>query len=164
MITSRMFLQDANKSIFLFNITSVPLAIFSSIIRGIGMSPFYGVQYSLPSDGMEYGQWKTGKRIEGLMFSSMSFWTKSGTRDYQIPRFKDVTFLWSYNGIARNERLSRRRQPSQSSGRNPVCADCGVDRNAINALCYKLDKTYKEMIAELTVKNCQENLGSSRKR
>lgn len=61
------------------NITSVSLGVVTCIMRGIGIAPFYGVQYSLPSDAIEYGQWKTGKRVEGLMFSSMSMGQKAGS-------------------------------------------------------------------------------------
>lgn len=70
----------AGQLIFLLNITSVPLGIVTCIMRGIGIAPFYGVQYSLPSDAIEYGHWKTGMRIEGLMFSSMSMGQKARFR------------------------------------------------------------------------------------
>ena len=53
--------------------------MLTCIMRGFGIAPFYGVQYSLPSDAIEYGQWKTGYRIEGLMFSSMSMGQKAGS-------------------------------------------------------------------------------------
>ena len=43
--------------LFLLNITSVPLGVVSCIIRGFGIAPFYGVQYSLPGDAIEYGHW-----------------------------------------------------------------------------------------------------------
>lgn len=69
----------AGQLVFLLNITSVPLGIATCIMRGIGIAPFYGVQYSLPSDAIEYGEWKTGLRIEGLMFSSMSMGQKAGS-------------------------------------------------------------------------------------
>lgn len=47
LIVSGCILGIVGQVMFLFNDTSVPLAIVSSVIRGIGMSPFYGVQYSL---------------------------------------------------------------------------------------------------------------------
>ena len=65
--------------LFLLNITSVPLGVVSCIIRGFGIAPFYGVQYSLPGDAIEYGHWKHGLRVEGLMFSSMSMGQKAGS-------------------------------------------------------------------------------------
>ncbi|WP_346705500.1 MFS transporter [uncultured Agathobaculum sp.] len=65
--------------LFLINATSVPLGVVSCIIRGFGIAPFYGVQYSLPGDAIEYGHWKHGVRVEGLMFSSMSMGQKAGS-------------------------------------------------------------------------------------
>ncbi|WP_122790345.1 MFS transporter [Intestinibacillus sp. Marseille-P6563] len=65
--------------LFLVNATSVPLGVVSCIIRGFGIAPFYGVQYSLPGDAIEYGHWKHGLRVEGLMFSSMSMGQKAGS-------------------------------------------------------------------------------------
>lgn len=65
--------------LFLLNSTSVSLGVVSCIIRGFGIAPFYGVQYSLPGDAIEYGHWKHGLRVEGLMFSSMSMGQKAGS-------------------------------------------------------------------------------------
>lgn len=79
MICAGCLLGVAGQLVFLLNITSVPLGVVTCIMRGFGIAPFYGVQYSLPSDAIEYGQWKTGLRIEGLMFSSMSMGQKAGS-------------------------------------------------------------------------------------
>lgn len=65
--------------LFLINTTNVQLGIVSCIIRGFGIAPFYGVQFSLPGDAIEYGHWKYGLRVEGLMFSSMSMGQKAGS-------------------------------------------------------------------------------------
>ncbi|MFR2648722.1 MAG: MFS transporter, partial [Blautia coccoides] len=72
LICAGCILGIAGQLLFLLNITSVPLGVATCIMRGFGIAPFYGVQYSLPSDAIEYGHWKTGIRVEGLMFSSMS--------------------------------------------------------------------------------------------
>ena len=79
LICAGCILGVAGQLLFLMNITSVSLGVVTCIMRGIGIAPFYGVQYSLPSDAIEYGQWKTGKRVEGLMFSSMSMGQKAGS-------------------------------------------------------------------------------------
>ena len=74
LICAGCLLGIAGQLLFLLNSTSVTLGIATCIMRGIGIAPFYGVQYSLPSDAIEYGQWKTGLRIEGLMFGCCSFY------------------------------------------------------------------------------------------
>jgi len=62
LICTGCLLGIAGQLLFLLNITSVPLGMLTCIMRGIGIAPFYGVQYSLPSDAIEYGHWKTGAR------------------------------------------------------------------------------------------------------
>lgn len=79
LICAGCLLGIAGQLIFLLNITSVPLGVVTCIMRGFGIAPFYGVQYSLPSDAIEYGHWKNGVRVEGLMFSSMSMGQKVGS-------------------------------------------------------------------------------------
>lgn len=55
MICAGYILGVVGQLLFLLNITSVPLGILTGIMRGFGIAPFYGVQYSLPSDAIEYG-------------------------------------------------------------------------------------------------------------
>lgn len=58
--------------------TSVPVLIVSSVIRGIGYACVMGVQFAIIGDSVEYGEWKTGVRSEGLVFSAQSFGCKVG--------------------------------------------------------------------------------------
>lgn len=58
--------------------TSVPVLVTSSVIRGIGYACVMGVQFAIIGDSVEYGEWKTGVRSEGLVFSAQSFGCKVG--------------------------------------------------------------------------------------
>ena len=62
----------------LFAMTSVPVLIISAVIRGIGYAYVMGVQFAIIGDSVEYGEWKTGVRSEGLVFSAQSFGCKVG--------------------------------------------------------------------------------------
>ncbi len=62
----------------IFAMTSIPLLIVSSVIRGIGYACVMGVQFAIIGDSVEYGEWKTGVRSEGLVFSAQSFGCKVG--------------------------------------------------------------------------------------
>lgn len=62
----------------LFAMTSVPVLIISAVIRGIGYACVMGVQFAIIGDSVEYGEWKTGVRSEGLVFSAQSFGCKVG--------------------------------------------------------------------------------------
>lgn len=145
----------AGQLIFLLNITSVPLGIATCVMRGFGIAPFYGVQYSLPSDAIEYGQWKTGLRIEGLMFSSMSMGQKAGS-GFTSAIMGAILSWAAFDGL------------------KATAAEQTV--NAINvikafylyvpiaiwvimfliAVCYKLDKKYDRMMSELVAREKAE--------
>ncbi|MDO4332843.1 MAG: MFS transporter [Eubacteriales bacterium] len=58
--------------------TSTPVLVVSSVIRGIGYACVMGVQFAIIGDSVEYGEWKTGVRSEGLVFSAQSFGCKVG--------------------------------------------------------------------------------------
>lgn len=58
--------------------TSIPVLVASSVIRGIGYACVMGVQFAIIGDSVEYGEWKTGVRSEGLVFSAQSFGCKVG--------------------------------------------------------------------------------------
>lgn len=62
----------------LFAMTSIPLLIASSVLRGVGYASVMGVQFAIIGDSVEYGEWKTGVRSEGLVFSAQSFGCKVG--------------------------------------------------------------------------------------
>ena len=62
----------------LMAMTSVPVLIVSAVIRGIGYACVMGVQFAIIGDSVEYGEWRTGVRSEGLVFSAQSFGCKVG--------------------------------------------------------------------------------------
>jgi GPH family glycoside/pentoside/hexuronide:cation symporter len=52
--------------------------IIGRCISGFGMGLTFAVMYAFVPDTMEYGQWKTGIRLEGTMLSACSFGAKLG--------------------------------------------------------------------------------------
>lgn len=65
--------------IILFNPTNVTMVLVGCVIRGIGTAPGMGVNFAMIADSVEYGEWKTGNRTEGLIFSAQSFGGKAGS-------------------------------------------------------------------------------------
>ena len=134
--------------LFLINATSVPLGVVSCIIRGFGIAPFYGVQYSLPGDAIEYGHWKHGVRVEGLMFSSLSMGQKAGSGFTQAI-MGGILAMAAFDGL-------KATAAEQTAEAIAVIKDfylyvpiaLWVIMFAI-AACYKLDKTYDKMMQEL---------------
>lgn len=66
-------------AIFLLNPTDFNWVVFSCVIRGIGFAPVQSVIFGFLGDAVEYGQWKTHIRQEGLIFSGGSVGTKVGS-------------------------------------------------------------------------------------
>lgn len=62
----------------MFSMENVTLVVGTSVIRGIGYACVMGVQFAIIGDSVEYGEWKTGVRSEGLVFSAQSFGCKVG--------------------------------------------------------------------------------------
>lgn len=148
LICTGCLLGIAGQLLFLMNITSVPLGVLTCIMRGFGIAPFYGVQYSLPSDAIEYGQWKTGLRIEGLMFSSMSMGQKAGS-GFTSAVMGAVLSWAAFDGL----KATAAEQTKEAIAvikvfylYVPIAIWLIM---FLIALCYKLDKKYDRMMKEL---------------
>lgn len=59
-------------------VDSVPLLIGTALLRGIGFSFPMGLCSALIGDCIDYGEWKTGKRVQGVLFSSTTLSVKIG--------------------------------------------------------------------------------------
>ncbi|HZH61160.1 MAG TPA: MFS transporter [Metabacillus sp.] len=64
--------------IMLIDPTNITILIVSAIIRGIGKAPINGSMFALLADTIEYGEWKTGIRNEGMVYSGGSMGIKIG--------------------------------------------------------------------------------------
>ena len=58
--------------------TSVPVLIIGCAARGIGNAGISACMFAMVTDTIEYGEWKTGVRTEGLINSAASFGQKLG--------------------------------------------------------------------------------------
>lgn len=67
------------QAMMLLNPVSVPWLMACSIIKGIGSACFSGTMFAMIADTIEYGQWKTGTRVEGMLYSSTTFGAKVGS-------------------------------------------------------------------------------------
>jgi GPH family glycoside/pentoside/hexuronide:cation symporter len=65
--------------VMLIDVTNVTLLIVGAVIRGIGKAPVNGSMFSLLADTIEYGEWKTGIRNEGMVYSGGSMGIKIGS-------------------------------------------------------------------------------------
>ena len=57
---------------------SMAIIVISSVIRGVGNACGGATMWAMVSDTIDYGEWKTGCRTEGLVNSACSFGYKIG--------------------------------------------------------------------------------------
>lgn len=148
LICAGCLLGIAGQFLFLLNITSIPLGVVTCIMRGLGIAPFYGVQYSLPSDAIEYGHWKTGIRVEGLMFSSMSMGQKAGS-GLTSAIMGAVLSMAAFDGIKATAAGQTAAAVSVIKGFYLYVPIAIWIIMFLIAACYKLDKVYDRMMREL---------------
>jgi len=61
-----------------FGGSTMPIIVVSSLIRGVGNACGGATMWAMVSDTIDYGEWKTGYRTEGLVNSACSFGYKIG--------------------------------------------------------------------------------------
>ncbi len=66
------------QALMLLSPASYVWLVMCSFIKGIGSSMMMGTIFAMIADTIEFGDWKTGKRIEGVLYASSSFGTKVG--------------------------------------------------------------------------------------
>lgn len=57
---------------------NIPVVMFGLVVKGIGMGPIMSGIFAMTADVVDYGEWKTGIRSEGLVNSCTSFGMKVG--------------------------------------------------------------------------------------
>lgn len=68
----------AGQVLILINPENLGWLLACSLIKGIGQSTLMGTMFAMIADTIEYGQWKTGIRVEGMLYSSTTFGAKVG--------------------------------------------------------------------------------------
>lgn len=74
-----VFFALAGHMIVFVNPYSVELIIASCIIRGIGFAPINAVFYGFIAEAVEYGQWKSHVRQEGMVYAGCTMGMKFGS-------------------------------------------------------------------------------------
>lgn len=64
--------------LILINPASIAWLMFCTVIKGIGSATLTGTMFAMIADTIEYGHWKTGTRVEGMLYSSTTFGAKVG--------------------------------------------------------------------------------------
>lgn len=69
----------AGSLVMALNPEDLRFVIAGLVIKAVGTAPIMGTFFAMLADTVEYGEWKTGMRTEGLVYSAGSFGTKAGS-------------------------------------------------------------------------------------
>ena len=71
--------------------------IIACVLKGVGNAGISSCMFAIVSDTIEYGEWKTGYRTEGLINSASSFGFKEGNGlGSAILCIGQVVVMWFY--------------------------------------------------------------------
>ncbi len=121
------------------------IAMAAAILRGIGQAPLMGVIFSFIADSVEYGQWKTHLRLEGLIYSAASVGSKLGA-GLTSAALSAILEHAGYDGTLAAQSASAIGAIHSIYVTGPLLV-WGV--TAVLLLFYRLDKIYPSMMKEL---------------
>ena len=126
-------------------------ALFACVMRGIGKGCFRGVKYSMLADVIEYGAWKTGIRVQGLMVSASTAGQKFGSG------MTSAIFgaLMTMVGFAGTETINAL-QSTMLIRIYIIGNIIAWGGSGILLLFYKLDKIYPQIITEMKQREAAE--------
>lgn len=71
-------IQLAGQLLLMLNPSSAAWLVVCSLIKGCGYVMIMGTIFAMVADTIEFGEWKTGVRVEGVLYSTTSFGAKVG--------------------------------------------------------------------------------------
>ena len=133
------------------NPSALNLALFACVMRGIGKGCFRGVKYSMLADVIEYGAWKSGIRVQGLMVYATTAGQKFGS-GMTSAIFGALMSLVGFAGtVTINAAQSQMLIGIYIIGNIIAWGGIGV-----LLIFYKLDKIYPRIITEMKQREAAE--------
>lgn len=133
------------QALMLLNPASFGWLIVCNVVKGVGSGGLTGTLFAMVADTIEYGQWKTGKRVEGMLYSSTTFGAKIGA-GAGMAIAMGILGSAGYNGLAAVQSAS-----AVSAIRNLYLLAPLPFLIALPILYafYKLDKLYPQVMSDL---------------
>ena len=139
------FFSLAGQLLMVINPTNATWLLVCSLIKGVGSATLTGTIFAMVADTIEYGEWKNGTRVEGMLYSTTTFGAKVGSG------FASAVALWvisaaGYNGLAATQTASA------LSAIKALYLWIPIPFYAIMILFYvfyKLDKIYPQVMEDL---------------
>lgn len=127
---------------------SLPIMIFGCILRGIGNAGIAACQFAMVVDTIEYGEWKSGVRTDGLINSAASFGQKMGN-GFSMLLLSAILSWGGYVGTASTQTESALFAIKAGYIYIPIVLTIV---QLIVLLFYKLDYEYPTILAELNAR------------
>ncbi len=131
--------------LILVNPTSFSWLVVCSVIKGVGSATLTGTIFAMVADTIEYGQWKTGTRVEGMLYSTTTFGAKIGSGLASAVALNIIASA-GYNGLAEVQ------TESALNAIKVLYLYVPIPFYVLMAVClvfYKLDKIYPQVMADL---------------
>lgn len=133
---------------------SLTMAMVASVCRGIGQAPLMGVVFSFLADSVEYGQYKTNLRLEGLIYSAASVGSKVGG-GLMSALFGIIMDFAGYDGMAAVQSATALEAIKALYIEGPMVV-WGVA--IIILMFHRLEKEYPAIMRELAAREAQGKL------
>lgn len=138
----------------LLNPRSFGWLIACNVIKGVGQAALTGTLFAMVADTIEYGQWKTGKRVEGMLYSSTTFGAKIGA-GVGMAIAMGILGAAGYDGIAAAQSATALSAIQNLYLLAPLPFMIAMP---ILYYFYKLDKIYPKVMADLEVREREGKL------
>ncbi len=134
--------------LIIINPTSATWLIVCSVVKGVGGATLMATLFAMTADTIEYGHWKTGTRVEGMLYSSTTFGAKIGGG---VGAAVALGILGGagYNGLSAVQTASATAAISNLYIYAPIPFLIAVP---IFYYFYKLDKIYPKVMEELALR------------
>ena len=124
---------------------SASVTVASRVIEAFGRGFHYATMYAMVPDAMEYGEWKTGIRIEGTMMSACSLGAKIGV-GFGPGLAGIIMDAAGFDGLLTVQPASALTAINACLVWIPLAFAAGL---IVLGFLYKLDDQYDEIVAEL---------------
>lgn len=139
------FINLFGQALMLFNPASASWLMVCAVVKGIGSATLSGTMFAMIADTIEYGHWKTGTRVEGMLYSSTTFGAKVGAGVGGAVAL-GVIGMAGYDGLAAVQ------APSAIEAIKVLYLIVPIPFMIVIPIlysCYKLDKIYPKVMEEL---------------
>lgn len=139
------FLSLAGQALMLANPTSFGWLAVCNVVKGIGNASLNGTIFAMIADTIEYGHWKTKIRVEGMLYSSMTFGAKFASGAGNAIALSALGKA-GYDGMAATQTAEALQAIKAFYLYIPIAFMVCI---CITYALYKVDKLYPQIIKEL---------------